>query len=103
APRDSPVRGPAPYFQAAVIDHATETTGALTRRPADFVLAGLGMRRGPAKSDQRHPLPFNLGHIAQVLSSQPGTMQIMLFLQQFIEPVPLLSAHQADNHFAEKL
>src|SRR5438105_4563065 len=82
----------------AVINDKAQTPGALTWRPADFALAGLSVRGSPAEGDQRDQFPIDFSHIAQGLSSQPGTMQIMLFLQQFIETSRHCRAAQFSVH-----
>ena len=43
------------------------------------------MQRRRRKTDQRHPLALNFGHVPQRLSRQLGAPQIMLVLQPIIE------------------
>ena len=87
----------------AVVDHKAQPPGSLAWRPPDFVLAGFGVRGGPTKGDQCHPLTIHFGHVAKGLPSQPGAMKIMLLLQQCIETLSLPRFDQADSRFAEKL
>ena len=69
----------------------------LLRRPADELIARLEMKSRRAPRRQRQPLPAMADDVAQMLPHQRGRMQIMMFLDQLIEPV-LLGAVRHQPH-----
>ena len=89
--------------KSAVVDDKAQAPSALTRRPADFLLPGFGMRSGPTEGEQPHPLPIDFSHIAKALSPQPRTVQIVLFLQELIETILLCRSYETHSQFAEEL
>jgi len=71
--------------KAAVVDHKMQPPDLLARSPADLPIRGFDVRGRPAEAQQGHPLVIELGHVAETASAQPGVVEVVVLLEQFIE------------------
>jgi hypothetical protein len=84
------------HVQARVVDDQGQALAPLRLAPADKGVPGFEMQRGRTPGGHRQPAPLPDHRIAQLLSHQPGAVQIMVLDQNL---VALFDVFRPDQQF----